>query len=409
MGLRFRRRVTIFPGFHLNVSKSGIGASVGPRGAKIGLGPRGVHGSLGLPGSGLHFRKDKSWGALKREMGESGARASGGNRGITSIDAILRLRDSGQVEFVSEDGTPLPPRFIRALRANLSHEIDAFLSEAIEARNGDIDRILSIHLDTPDPKAELALAPNPFDAPRPQPVPPLETGLAARIWRSKRERLERAHEAALQAHASEVKAWEDARAEHEAAQAALRAAFEGARGVTHLDLDAMEALFAQRIEALHWPRETHVSFQLNQEGRALALDVDLPEVEAMPTETATRAARGVSLRIQQKSETQVRREYKRHVHGVLFRLMGEAFFALPRLEIVTASGYSQRPDPSTGHLRDEYLVSARATRPAWSALNFSNLGALNVDAAFEGFELRRSMTRTGIFRAIIPFEEGDPT
>lgn len=33
MGWRYRKRIKIFPGFHINVSKSGIGANIGVKGA----------------------------------------------------------------------------------------------------------------------------------------------------------------------------------------------------------------------------------------------------------------------------------------------------------------------------------------------------------------------------------------
>ena len=57
MALRFNRRIRIAPGISLNLSKSGIGASIGPRGAKINVSSRGVYGNVGLPGTGLAYRE----------------------------------------------------------------------------------------------------------------------------------------------------------------------------------------------------------------------------------------------------------------------------------------------------------------------------------------------------------------
>lgn len=56
MGLRFTRRITIFPGVRLNFSKGGVSLSIGPRGASITLGKRGVYGNVGLSGTGLSYR-----------------------------------------------------------------------------------------------------------------------------------------------------------------------------------------------------------------------------------------------------------------------------------------------------------------------------------------------------------------
>jgi tetratricopeptide (TPR) repeat protein len=60
MGFRFQKRIRLFPGVTLNLSKSGGSLSLGPRGAKLNLGPRGASGSVGLPGSGAYYTK-KIW------------------------------------------------------------------------------------------------------------------------------------------------------------------------------------------------------------------------------------------------------------------------------------------------------------------------------------------------------------
>lgn len=56
MAFRFFRRIKIAPGISLNLSKSGVSTSIGPRGAKLTLGRRGVSQSVGIPGTGLSWR-----------------------------------------------------------------------------------------------------------------------------------------------------------------------------------------------------------------------------------------------------------------------------------------------------------------------------------------------------------------
>jgi hypothetical protein len=56
MGLRFQRRIRIAPGVRLNLSKSGVGVSVGRTGLRLGMdGKRKKYFSLGLPGSGFSY------------------------------------------------------------------------------------------------------------------------------------------------------------------------------------------------------------------------------------------------------------------------------------------------------------------------------------------------------------------
>ncbi len=57
MGFRFQRRIRIAPGVRLNLSKSGIGASVGRTGLRLGMdSKRRKYFSVGLPGTGLSYR-----------------------------------------------------------------------------------------------------------------------------------------------------------------------------------------------------------------------------------------------------------------------------------------------------------------------------------------------------------------
>ena len=58
MGLRFQRRIKLLPGVRINLAKSGVGLSVGVRGAHIGVTARGQrYTSVGLPGTGLSWRE----------------------------------------------------------------------------------------------------------------------------------------------------------------------------------------------------------------------------------------------------------------------------------------------------------------------------------------------------------------
>ena len=60
MGLRFHRTVRLFPGLRLNLSKSGVSASVGTRGAWFTFGRNGTRTTVGLPGTGISYTKTSS-------------------------------------------------------------------------------------------------------------------------------------------------------------------------------------------------------------------------------------------------------------------------------------------------------------------------------------------------------------
>jgi hypothetical protein len=52
---RFYRRVSIFPGLSVNVSKSGPSLTVGMRGAHVTVGSKGIRRTVGIPGTGIYY------------------------------------------------------------------------------------------------------------------------------------------------------------------------------------------------------------------------------------------------------------------------------------------------------------------------------------------------------------------
>jgi Protein of unknown function (DUF4236) len=62
MGLRFRKKVKIAPGIDLNLSKTGPSSvSLGKKGATVNVSRKGrVSNTIGIPGTGLSYRTDKS-------------------------------------------------------------------------------------------------------------------------------------------------------------------------------------------------------------------------------------------------------------------------------------------------------------------------------------------------------------
>lgn len=55
MGFRMRKSFKIMPGLRLNVSKSGVSATVGKAGACVNLSSRGARATVGVPGTGISY------------------------------------------------------------------------------------------------------------------------------------------------------------------------------------------------------------------------------------------------------------------------------------------------------------------------------------------------------------------
>jgi hypothetical protein len=358
----------------------------------VGAGPRGVHGSLGIPGTGLLYRKEARVGGRSTNRTEA--------PGSVSISVQVSIEDDGSVELRTMDGHPAPPELVRHMRQHHADELSGILEDACERWNAGIDAILNVHLATPEPKAPLILEPEPFDLDPPSPPALMNPGILDRIFPSRRNAIEAENRLRKAAYDREGKIWQEKQGRHQAREIRRRESTQLARDG---DVSAMAALLESQFAALEWPRETLVDFDV-RDRRHVLIDVDLPPADDMPSQSAQVAARGLRILVRDKSATQMRREYMQHVHGVVFRMVGEVMHILPTVEIVTASAYAQVPDGATGHVKDEYLLSANVSRVRWQAINFDNLEALDLPRAFEEFDLQRNMTRTGIFRPIEPYE-----
>ena len=66
MGLRFSKSIKLGKGVNLNLSKSGIGMSVGTKGMRVGTGPRGSRFSANIPGTGIGY--EKRFGSSKKNI-----------------------------------------------------------------------------------------------------------------------------------------------------------------------------------------------------------------------------------------------------------------------------------------------------------------------------------------------------
>ena len=55
MGLRFRKRVKLFPGLWLNLSKSGVSTSVGTKGLTVNLKGDKARTTVSAPGTGISY------------------------------------------------------------------------------------------------------------------------------------------------------------------------------------------------------------------------------------------------------------------------------------------------------------------------------------------------------------------
>jgi hypothetical protein len=393
MTLRFRKSFKLAPGVRLNVGSSGMSWTVGPRGASVNIGKRGAYLNAGIPGTGISARIP-----LSAQANRSGRPQSPAAR--TTVQLALELGDDGVLRYLDQDRRPVDEAFAAQARRQHGSAIRQFLEQKCAHLNDSIEALAKLHIDTPRPGDTPSYSPMPLAIARPI-LPPLRSiGFFARLIPGRRDAIETENRRRQGQYHSALLVYEAEQASLQLRNADLRKLHSAAMAGNP---EQMQQLLEQRLGEIIWPKETAVAVEVSADGRQLSFDVDLPEIEHMPTKRAVLGARAWDLSLRDTGEQANRRLYMQHIHSIGFRLIGEAFAALPTVQHVVFSGYSQRLDRASGHIQDEYLYSVRVSRAEWSTLNFASLGAIDATDALSRFDMMRKMSSTGIFKPITPF------
>lgn len=429
MGFRFRKSIKVAPGVRMNIGKKGVsGVSVGKRGVSASIGRNGVYVNAGLPGTGVSHR----------------AKLSGGNKAsnrqsplvdnLHEVPIELQLQVDGSVRFVTKDGDVLPEEIVREVKRIGKKEILNWLEANATDENETHAMLANIHFETPSPDKKLSYHRQPFTSmEKPSPVdelayepPPKPQEPTAKAWhkifprRAKHlqdnyaqellswekicERKCSELEEAQRVYRSQIDKYNQKKSEFAKRENQVRHLIEEGR---FANTDEMGEFLSLRFRRISWPRQTDLSFEILKDQTTAFVDVDLPEIEHLPTHEYVVKKRDLVLSKSLLSDKEIRRRYAHHIHAIVFRLIGETFTALPTIQLVAVSGYSQRVNKANGHIQDEYLLSVRVNRQAWSQLNFSGLSDINLFACFAQFDLRCSLNKLFRFSAINPFTLDD--
>lgn len=393
MALRFRRSIKLAPGIRMNLSKSGMSWTLGPRGASVGIGKRGAR----LNTSFMGFSSSQSLYKPPPRQRQPTARQPASPTRYVSL--TCGVTEDGVLTFHDRDGNELSESMVELAKKQNREAILKLIQRKCDEINGELDALANIHLDTPSPYSRPSFVPGPYVPPAPLPPALSLPRWWEKLLPKRLAKLEAAHQQAVAHHHRQLEAWEQDKARHEEEQERQHHFIEHD---IHHDIAAMERWLEENLQDIAWPRETLISLEIAEQGQHIQLDVDLPEVEDMPSKIAAVPTRGLRLSVKDLPAVQIRKRYMAHVHGVGFRIIGETFAALPCVRRVTLSGFSQRNDPATGQVRDDYLYSVNVERSAWERIDFEMLEMIDVVESLAQFDLRRQMTKTGIFKPIQP-------
>lgn len=166
------------------------------------------------------------------------------------------------------------------------------------------------------------------------------------------------------------------------------------------DPEDVEAAIGEWLQSLRLPIDFKVSYEY-EDGTLLA-DLDLPEIEHLPTQKVLEAASG-ELKAKDKSQKELKGEYARCVFGLGMFLASYFFSATPHMERVLLSAYTQRRD-SRGELEDAYIYSVIFERAAFEKPGYQRE---EPEAFLNRFRNRMNKGADGALKKIEPYGPED--
>ena len=446
MALRFRRTVRLGPGIRVNVSKSGLSATVGPRGFTTTIGKNGMYRNVGIPGTGLSYRykvggASSSQGSPSPRLtaSERAVRAWEAKTGESNLSVRIEIDEVGNLSFYRGNGERITDRYLidqikrtpefKSQLPNLKAQQQASVAAKVMEKERENAAFVKIYVSSPSVlkrpyyEAQLArLVPNHYE-PQLYAIPaPTPTDIQIQLseeadrnvtgvpWKLRKlkeqyfnERFQDRLNAAVLRWQTEKAAYENSEAikaaqlnaEFQEEYKQLKLSFEKA---LEGDKDYIEAAAEQWIASVELPVDIATQYEYRATDHCLMVDLDLPEIEDLPTQTAVQLASG-NMSIKKKTQKDLRAEYAECVFGLAIFVAANLFNASPEIQLMVISGYTQRRNKA-GDIVDDYIYSIKFLRERFYFLDYK---LIDPESFCLGFENRCNVTPTKVFKAIEPY------
>lgn len=160
--------------------------------------------------------------------------------------------------------------------------------------------------------------------------------------------------------------------------------------------EAVEQAVGTWLSELSLPIDFNVSYEY--EDGALLADMDLPEIEHLPTVKARQLASG-QLKAVSKTQKELKAEYAKCVFGLGMFCASYFFSVTPHMEKILLSAYTQRRN-SRGDIEDAYIYSVVFERGAFEQPGYQQA---DPEAFLCRFKNRMNKGADGTLKRIEPF------
>lgn len=401
--MRFRKSVKICPGVKVNFSKSGVSTSIGTKGASVTIGKNGTYANVGIPGTGIYERRKIS-GFSDATRGNSAgqARFTGGKVSVEyEGDGTVRFFDGGKeitdttiIRTIKKD-----PAFKRDLAKANATRIETYSKETAEFTEiqkkskkvyKDVEslcRLLKCNQYQIRPFGEILPTDEELRA-------KASAELGHRLFGNKKRYNEYVHNYKID-YEQRRKNFEKLEKEKKDKldkqyREELEIEKNRLRALSEASPEEIDNEIHKRLRSIEFPFEFNVQYEI-RDGK-IFVDLDLPEIEDIPTKT-TRTMKSGIVKVVDKTKKEIKENYSDCVYGLTIYFASEFFNIALSYNEVILSAYTQRRN-NKGIIQDDYILSVKFDRDGFSRLSyhvdakkncmkFDNICLQNTDMSFK--------------------------
>ncbi len=428
--MRFRKSVKICKGVKINFSKSGVSTTFGLPGLSVNVGKKGTYLNTGIPGTGLYDRTKLSGSTYKSSTQKACQ--------YVSQTINFDFDDNGNATFFDEyDRIITDPSMIRKIKSTSAYkaERERIMNKKFNEINSETDIFINIHKLSPSinklNKYQIELkklkpetySKEIYSVPEPQrekllidlEAEALKSIKSWKFWTLKRLRKDYVDSHIEELFSIKYNEWLKNKNNFDDRQVQIaekknklllrKYELEKLRLENIISGDSIyiESEINNWLSSVSLPIEFYLQFEYNNEN--LYIDLDLPEIEDIPQDKATKLANGTVKR-KQKTQKDLKNDYIKCIFGLAIFFSSNLFNISPCIKNIIISGYTQRRNTKTGEIQDDYVYSIKFVR---SIFENSHLKAIKEPLDFcMQFENRCNLTSTMMLKPIQPFELNEP-
>jgi len=398
--MRFRRSIKIAKGVRINFSKTGLSATLGPRGASVNTGKKGAYLASQMPNNiSIHVQPDGAIVVLDEF-----------NILINDETMLRRLKKTdmykGKLNFA-----------MRLYKEEIENETREFV---------EIYKLAPSVMSLSDFKKVFnQLEPQqyekvPFAETEPSEVaikPQLEQEAIEKIktfafWRKRKLRQKYVEDEMASRLPGLQLAWKNRKDEHENLQQEeeikanelyefeFELKKEGLEKAIEGDTEHIQAEIDDWLSTVELPVDFDISYDFVNGTNDLLVDMVLPRLEDMPSEKSTETAKG-QVKRKAKTQKEIKYEYMNCVLGLAVFFSSNLLNISPCIKNITVSGYVGRRNKKSDDLQDDYVFSIRFNRHKFERADFQKIELLDF---WQQFENRYIHTSTYDMKPIVPYD-----